>query len=142
MLLLDVNVVLAAHRGDHPQHSIVRAWLDDLLVGEEDFGVPATVWAAFLRLATNRRIFDLPTPIADAFEFIEAIVAQPRHLDIEPGARHLVLLRRLCSEAEAVGDLVPDAVLGAIAVESGAVVITLDRDFARFDGVRHSRPEL
>lgn len=142
MLLLDVNVVLAAHRGDHPQHSIVRAWLDDLLVGEEDFGVPATVWAAFLRLSTNRRIFDLPTPIADAFEFIEAIVAQPRHLDIEPGARHLVLLRRLCSEAEAVGDLVPDAVLGAIAVESGAVVITLDRDFARFDGVRHSRPEL
>lgn len=142
MLLLDVNVVLAAHRDDHPQHSIVRAWLADLLVGEEDFGVPATVWASFLRLATNRRIFDLPTPIADAFEFIEAIVAQPRHLDIGPGARHLVLLRRLCSEAEAVGDLVPDAVLGAIAVESGAVVITLDRDFARFDGVRHSRPEL
>lgn len=120
----------------------MRAWLDDLLAGDDDFGVPATVWGSFLRLATNRRIFEVPTPIADAFEFINAVVAQPRYQNIGPGPRHLALLRRLCQDAEAVGDLVPDSVLGALVVEHGAMVVTLDRDFARFEGVRHLRPEL
>jgi predicted nucleic acid-binding protein len=41
---------------------------------------------------------------------------------------------------DASGDLVPDAVLGAVAVEHGAGVATLDRDFARFSSVSHRRP--
>ena len=49
-------------------------------------------------------------------------------------------LRRLCEEPEAAGDLVPDAVIGAVAVEHGCEVVTLDRDFARFGSVRHRRP--
>lgn len=140
MLLLDVNVVIAVHREDHPQHVPVRGWFDGLIAEGSDFGVPLLVWASFLRLATNRRIFDVPTPIADAFAFLEAMVAQPGHVVAEPGGRHLALLRRLCEEAEATGDLVPDAVLGAVALEAGATVATLDRDFARFASVRHLRP--
>jgi len=46
----------------------------------------------------------------------------------------------LCNEADATGDLVLDAVVGAIAVEYGCEVVTLDRDFARFASVRHRRP--
>lgn len=140
MLLLDVNVVLAAHRGDHPLHAPVRAWFDELLRGDERFAVPAFVWGSFLRLATSRTIFEVPTPRADAFEFIEATCAQPLHLEVGPGPRHLALLHRLCDEADAVGGLIPDAVVAAIAAEHGCEVITLDRDFARFDSVRHRRP--
>ncbi|GAA5157402.1 type II toxin-antitoxin system VapC family toxin [Pseudonocardia eucalypti] len=137
MYLLDVNVVLAAHREDHPHHQTVRPWLDDLLAGEEPFTVPVTVWASFLRLATNRRIFEIPTPLADAFAFIDAINGQPHLLPIAPGHRHLVLLRELCAEAAAVGDLVPDAVLAALAAEHHCDIATLDRDFARFPSVKH-----
>lgn len=140
MYLLDVNVVLAAHRGDHPQHRPVRAWFDAAIAGDEPFAVPDTVWASFLRLATNRRIFEVPTPRADAFAFIEATCAQPRHLRLIPGPRHLALLRHLCEEADAAGDLVPDAVIGAVAVEYDCELVTLDRDFARFPSVRHFRP--
>lgn len=140
MLLLDVNVVLAAHRDDHPNHRPVRAWFDETLAGDEPFSVPLTVWASFLRLATNRRIFDVPTPRPDAFAFIEATCAQPLHVPVAPGPRHLALLRRLCDEADAVGDLVPDAAIGAIALEYSCELVTLDRDFARFHSVRHLRP--
>ena len=140
MLLLDVNVVLAAHRGDHPHHEPVRAWFDAMLGGEERFAVPALVWGSFLRLATNRRIFEVPTPRSDAFAFAEATCAQPLHLPIGPGPRHLPLLRELCDEADASGDLVADAAIAAIAVEHGCEVVTLDRDFARFPSVRHRRP--
>lgn len=140
MLVLDVNVVLAAHRGDHPHHAAVRAWFDGLVDDGDDFGVPVAVWASFLRLATNRRVFAVPTPLDDAFAFIDATLAQHRHVAVGPGPRHLALVRQLCQEADATGDLVPDAVLGAIAIEHGATVATLDRDFARFASVRHLRP--
>ena len=140
MFLLDVNVVLAAHRADHPHHQPVRAWFDEMLGGDEPFAVPASVWGSFLRLATNRRIFEVPTPRAHAFAFIEAACAQPHHLRLTPGPRHLTLLRDLCDEADATGDLVPDAVIGAVAVEYSCELVTLDRDFARFPSVRHFRP--
>ncbi len=140
MLLLDVNVVLAAHRDDHPDHAAVRAWFDATLAGEERFAVPAFVWSSFLRLATNRRIFEVPTPRADAFAFVEATCAQPLHLAIGPGPRHLPLLRRVCDEADAAGDMIPDATLAAVALEHSCEIVTLDRDFARFASVRHRRP--
>ncbi len=137
MYLLDVNVVLAAHRDDHPQHGMVRPWFDQLLAGDEVFTVPALVWAAFLRLGTNRRVFSVPASRAEAFAFIEAVDAQPNHLAAGPGVRHLALLRQLCDEADAVGDLVPDAVITAVATEHSCQVVTLDRDFARFPSVRY-----
>lgn len=140
MLLLDVNVVLAAHRDDHPNYGAVRPWFDELLDGGEDFGLPSFIWGSFLRIATNTRIFPIPTPLTDAFGFVEAITAQPRHVPVEPGPRHLTLLRRMCEEAGATGDLVPDAVLAAVALENGCEIATLDRDFARFTSVRHVRP--
>ncbi len=140
MLLLDANVILAAHRDDHPLHAAVRRWFDQTLEGDEPFGIPALAWHTFLRIATNRRIFAVPTPRADAFEFMEATCAQPLHVAVAAGARHLALLRELCEEADAVGDLVPDAVLGAVALEYDCDLITLDRDFARFPSVRHRRP--
>lgn len=142
MLLLDVNVVLAAHRRDHPHHSVARPWLVEVGQGPRPFGVPSTVWASFLRLATNRRIFTTPTPVDDAFEFIEAVVAQPNHVAVEPGHGHLTRLRSALVDGHAVGDLVPDAVLVAIAAEHGAAVVSFDRDFARFPGVEWISPTL
>lgn len=140
MLLLDVNVVLAAHRRDHPHHDSVRGWFDAVVAGPAPFTVPTVVWASFLRLATNRRIFHVPTPRAEAFAFIDATCAQPNHVLTTPGPRHLELLRRACDEADADGDLVPDAVIAALATEHGCEVATLDRDFARFPSLRTLRP--
>jgi toxin-antitoxin system PIN domain toxin len=140
VLLLDVNVVLAAHRADHPDHPSVRGWFDAMLAGQERFAVPATVWASFLRLATSRRVFEAPTPRPDAFSFVDAVTAQPLYLEIGPGPRHLELLRKLCDASDAVGDLIADAAIAAIAAEHGGEVVTLDSDFARFDSVRHRRP--
>ena len=137
MFLLDVNVVVAAFRGDHPLHTVARPWFDGVVASGEAFAVPPAVWASFLRLVTNRRIFPLPTPRAEAFAFLDAVVEQQNHLLIGPGPRHLAVLRQACDDADANGDLVPDAVLAAIATEHGCTIATFDRDFARFSGVEH-----
>ena len=137
MLVLDVNLLVAAHRGDHPQHVPARAWLDDLTRSRARFGVSSGVWGSVLRIATNRRAFVVPSPRGAVFDFVRAVRAQPGHQPCEPGPRHLELLERLCEEGDARADLVPDAVIAAVAAEHAASVATMDRDFARFPSVPH-----
>jgi len=140
VLLLDVNVVVAAYRADLPQHDGVARWLDELIAHGEPFSVPMTVCASFIRLVTNRRIFDPPSTLGEAFAFVDTICAHPHHRLLGPGRRHLALLRRVCVEADASGDLVSHAVLAAIALEHGCTVASLDRDFARFTSIDHVMP--
>jgi predicted nucleic acid-binding protein len=45
------------------------------------------------------------------------------------------MFTRLCRTADARGNLVADAYLAALAIESGSELITTDRDFARFEGL-------
>lgn len=140
MILLDVNVVLAAHRADHPHHELVRPWFDVLMRGDEPFTVPDTVWASVVRLATSRRIFPMPSGVAAVFGFLRAVRAQPNHVALTPGERHMAIFEELCVQYDAFGDLVPDAYLAALALEHGCELASLDRDFARFSTVRWRRP--
>lgn len=140
MKLLDVNLVLAAHRDDHPQFKLARNWLDEMLGAETQFSVTDLVAGSFVRLATNRRIFLTPTPTEEAFAYLRALRGQRGHLTVAPGPRHLELFEWLCRSSDARGDLAPDAQIAAIAIEHGAEIISFDRDFARFEDVRWSRP--
>jgi uncharacterized protein len=141
MRLLDVNVLLAAHRDDHPHFAIARPWLDRLIADRSPFSVIDIVAAAFLRVATNRRIFPVATPVADAFDYLRALRDRPQHIVLGPGPRHLEILERVCHEADVTGDLIPDAQLAAIAAEHACELVSFDRDFARFPRLDWSRPE-
>jgi toxin-antitoxin system PIN domain toxin len=140
-VILDVDVVVAASRSDHPRHGRVRPWLQEVWDGERQFSVPDIVWAGFVRIVTNRRIFAVPTPVEEAFDFLRAVRAQPGHVAVSPGERHLRLFEDLCRGAEAAGDLAADAYIAAIALEAGDELVSLDRDFARFPGLRWRMPE-
>jgi toxin-antitoxin system PIN domain toxin len=138
--LLDVNVVLAAHRDDHPQFALARAWVDRMLVERTPFSVTDLVAGSFLRVVTNTRIFALPTPTGDAFRYLRALRAQPSHTMLGPGLRHLRLMEQLSINADARGDLMPDVQLAAIAIEHACELVSFDRDFARFADLRWTLP--
>jgi hypothetical protein len=138
--LLDVNVVLGAHRDDHPHFGSARAWLQDTLATRSPFAVPDLVAGSFLRVATNRRMFSIPTPVPEAFAYLRALRGQAAHVNIGPGPCHLDLLERICREADITGDLIPDAQLAAIAIEHACELVSFDRDFARFADLRWIRP--
>ena len=140
MKLLDVNVVLAAHREAHALYGAARPWLDELLRAGVRFSVLDSVAGSFVRLATDRKVFPDPTTLGEAFSYLRSLRDQPSHVPLSPGPRHLDLLEQICRDADATGDLVPDAQLVAVAVEHGAEVVSFDRDFARFPDLRWSRP--
>ena len=97
------------------------------------------LWA-FLRIATNPRVFDRPLSTADAEPAISSWLAQPSAGILEPGDRHWDILRGLVRDGQAAGPLVMDAALAAIALAHGATVCTTDRDFSRFSGLRWTNP--
>lgn len=107
--------------------------------GDEPFGVPSLVFSGFLRIVTHPRVFSVPSPLPRALGFVEGVRQSAAFLSVEPGPRHWTIFRRLCEEAGAKGNLVADAYLASIAIESGSQWITTDRDYARFPGlmVRH-----
>ena len=59
---------------------------------------------------------------------------------LAPGARHWSTFTRLCQEVGARGNLIPDAYLAALAIETGSEWITTDGDYHRFSGLRVRHP--
>ena len=140
MILFDVNVLVHAFREDAPRHLEIRRWLEERVYSEGAFGLSDVVLSGFLRVVTHPRVFDPPTPLEDALAFVESLRGQPNCVLFAPGRRHWRIFTRLCRKAEARGNLIPDAYLAALAIESGSEWITADTDFRRFPGLKWSAP--
>lgn len=140
MILLDVNILVYAYRSDSVRHAEFRDWLQTCCTGVEPFAVPDIVMAGFLRVTTNPRIYHEPGHLEDAFAFLDGLRQSDSFLAFGPGPGHWGIFEDLCRKSGARGNLIPDAFLAAIAIESGAVWITTDRDFARFPGLKWRHP--
>lgn len=138
MQLPDVNVLIYAHREDAPEHDRYAAWLKTLVEADEPFAAAEIVMASFLRIVTNARIFDPPTPMPTAIEFCKNFLGSPRAVFVTSSHRHWELFTQLCGGIQ--GPLVADAYLAALAIEHGCELITTDSDFARFKGLRWRHP--
>jgi toxin-antitoxin system PIN domain toxin len=89
---------------------------------------------------THPRVFDPPDPVDAALAFAAAVRSQPASILVGPGERHWAIFDQLCRAASVRGNLVPDAYLAALAIETGAELVTADRDFSRFPGLRWRHP--
>lgn len=135
-----MNVLVLAHRADQDEHDPVRRWLEREVNSERPFALADVAVAGFLRIVTNARIYHRPTALSAAVAFVDGLVEQPTCVPVAAGSRHWAILRGLLRDADARGNLVPDAHLAAVAIEHGATVATRDRGFARFPGLRSLDP--
>ncbi|MGH3919087.1 MAG: type II toxin-antitoxin system VapC family toxin [Pseudonocardiaceae bacterium] len=140
MLLPDVNVLVYAFRPDAADHQQYRAWLDGTVNGDSSYACSDLVLSSFVRVVTHPRIFREPSRLAETLTFARAVRNQPVCRPVSPGGQHWSIFTRLCQQAGAKGNLVPDAFLAALAIESGCEWVTTDRDFARFPGLRWRHP--
>ena len=140
MILLDVNVLVYAHRADAPNHPRYRAWLESTINADVAYGIADLVLSGFLRKVTHPRVFREPSPLAAALEFAAEVRNRPNCVIVAPAERHWEIFMRLCRETEAKGNVIADAYLAALALETGSDWITTDRDYARFPGLRWRHP--
>ena len=140
MILFDVNILVYAHRADAPNHVAYRQWLEGVINSDQAYGMADIVLSGFLRIVTHPRVFNPPSELETALAFVQEIRNQPNCIIIAPGARHWGIFTRLCQVSGAKGNLIPDAYLAALAIESGSEWMTTDGDFARFPGLKWRRP--
>jgi toxin-antitoxin system PIN domain toxin len=132
MLMPDVNVLVYAHRQDEAVHEAYRGWLESTLDGPQPLALSVLVAVGFVRIVTNRRIYERPTPTETALATIDAIVSHPRCHLVAPGPSHWDRASGLCRATGATGKLVADAQHAAVAIETGSEWVTRDSDYARF----------
>lgn len=137
MQIPDTNLLLNAVHADSPQHARARRALEGMLSDARGMALVWVVLMGFVRLSTKRGILPSPLPVADVLSVVDEWLAHPRTQVLAPGPLHAGIFGRLLLSAGTAGDLTTDAHIAAIAIEHNAEVLTFDRDFARFTGLRY-----
>lgn len=140
MILVDANLLLYAYDAESPHHGASKRWLEEEFSSGRPIAFALVTLLAFVRIASDRRVFTRPLAPADACSLIRDWLALPNVRLLQPGPRSWALLSDLCESGQAKGAMVMDAHLAALAVEHGATVATTDRDFTRFVGLELLNP--
>lgn len=136
MIIPDANVLLQAHHAGAPQHERARQWVESAFSGSDPVRLSWQTISAFLRVATHAKVFAHPYTMPEVIEIVRGWLGAPAVAVIEPGERYWDILSRLLVDSQVSGALASDAALAALAIEFGATLVTSDRDFRRFDGLK------
>lgn len=140
MIIPDINLLLYACDSGSPFHARAAAWWEKCLSGSEPVGLPPVVVFGFLRIGTHGRVFRHPMTPAEAAKHVRSWLAQPVVQLLELGNDHVEQVLGLLEKLGTAGNLVTDAQLAALAMDSGAVLHTADADFLRFPGLKWLNP--
>jgi uncharacterized protein len=139
-MLLDANVLLYAVYQHAAKHRAAVEWLTRQLNGSRRVGLPWHTLGAFLRVATHPRVFREPLSAATALERVTDWLDAPVAWIPAPGPEYGRILGQLITRYELRGNLIPDGMLAALAIEHGVTLFSTDTDFARFREIRWEDP--
>jgi len=131
VILVDVNLLVAATMTSARDHEAARSWLQKQLAGTARVGLPWASITGFVRVTGQPRAWERPLPVGAALAVVRSWLARPCAWVPEPGPRHLDVFDALLGLQPSVR-LVTDAHLAAIAIEHGLELSSRDRDFSRW----------
>jgi uncharacterized protein len=140
VILVDANLLLYAEDSLSEHHEAARVWWDQQLSGTPPVCLCWRVLVAFIRIGTNLRLHQRPLTISESIERVQSWLDQPCVRMIRPGDEHWAIFQRMLRSGKAVGNLVSDAHLAALAIEHGCTLQSTDGDFARFKGLKWNNP--
>jgi toxin-antitoxin system PIN domain toxin len=140
MILMDVNVLVYAHREDVKDHQAYCDWLESVLNSDSAYGFSELVLSGFVRVVTHPKIFEQPSSLSVALGFAEQLRAAPNAVCLAPGQNHWKWFIQCMEAISAQGNDVPDAYLAALALEWDCDWVTTDKGFRRFKGLRVRHP--
>lgn len=141
VIAVDTSILVYAHRADSPCHREADAALTRLAQSGALWAIPWPCIHEFLAIATHPRIYDPPTPVADALEQVECWLEVPTLLLLGETSAHWGSLKALLEPGTVRGPKVHDARIAAICATNGVKELwTADRDFRGFTGIRQVNP--
>jgi uncharacterized protein len=141
MQAVDTNILIHAEVASSQQHDPALKVLKGLAEGALPWAIPWPCIYEFLRVVTHPRVFHPPVPLKIALEDLRKLLASPSLFLLAETPRHLSVMDQVVSQSGATGNLVHDAHIVALCLEHGvSEIITGDRDFSRFAGLRIINP--
>jgi toxin-antitoxin system PIN domain toxin len=140
MIFPDANLLLYAEDSLSKHHAAALRWWDDVLSSSTPVHLCWPVLNAYLRIATNPRLYDRPLTPEEVMARIDSWLEQPCVRIVVPTERHWEIMREQLGESGATGNLVSDAHLAALAIEHGSTLYSTDADFSRFPALRWVNP--
>jgi toxin-antitoxin system PIN domain toxin len=140
VILVDANILLYAEDSLSLRHAEARAWWDEQLSGSSPVCLCWTVISAFIRIGTNARVFARPLSLDEAVNRVQSWIDQPCTRLVVPTQSHWALFREMLAQGQALGNLVTDAHLAALAVANGCELCSTDSDFSRFPKLKWRNP--
>ena len=134
-VLVDANLLLYAYDIDSPHHAAARHWLQAEISSGRPVRLALVTLLAFVRIASDQRIFARPLSATEACEIVESWLAAPNVRMLTPGPTTWKHLAAICTLSQAKGALVMDAHLAALAMEHETLIATSDRGLPTF--LRH-----
>ena len=136
MKLVDTNVLIYAVDVDSPHHKTSFEWIEETLSTGPGMALAWLAVVGFVRLTTRKGILRQPLSVNQSLAAIDDWLNHPRTILLQPGERHADLFARLLLGSGTAGNLTNDAHLAALAIEHNTELVTFDRDFKRFSGVK------
>ena len=141
MIAVDTNLLIYAHRSDSPFHAAADSAVTQLAESGDLWAIPWPCVHEFLAITTHRKIYDPPTPLADALDQVECWLEVPTLMLLGEDKSHWSSLKRILSRGGATGAKIHDARIAALCQSQGVREIwSADRDFSRFHGLRVRNP--
>ena len=109
MILVDANILIYASNEGASRHAQARDWLNGRLNSTTRVGLPWSALLAFLRLATNTRVFPRPLTMTLAWQQVSDWLACESVWTPEPTEHHAQVLGGLLVQPGVHGNLVADA---------------------------------
>lgn len=138
--LLDANILIGAFRADVDGHEPTKLWLETALAQHQPVSFPALVEVAFLRIVTHPRIFQQPSTLAEAADFLTALHASGCFQASPWTSPIRALMLRRATELGLRGNDLNDASLAAIAEAMRWRLVSRDAGFARFRSLQWLDP--
>lgn len=133
MIAVDTNILVYAHRSDSPFHAPAAERITGLAEGSAAWAIPWSCVHEFFAIVTNPRIYDPPTAIPVALEYVDALFQSPALVLLAETDLHWKTLRPLIAAGQIAGGRVHDARIAAICLQNGVSELwSADRDFSRF----------
>ena len=133
MIAVDTNILVYAHRRDSGFHPNAVEAVRSLAEGRSAWAIPWPCVHEFLAIVTHPRIYEPPTPVADAAAQVEVWLDSPSVVVLHESDDHWRFLSELVTSTRTSGPWVHDARIAAICIANGVRILwSADRDFGRF----------
>ena len=140
MMLMDVNVLVYAHREYVNNHLAYRSWLESVINSNTPYGYSELVLSGLIRVVTHPKVFEQPSSLDAAIGFAQQIRSGRQAARLAPGRKHWGLFVQFLDSISANGNDVTDAYHAALALEWDCDWMTADKGFRRFKGLRVRNP--